>query len=110
MNNSVAEKVKFDIKARFTMIVSYLIRLNVNQDEQEQFPLDIIQLIVNVFLYANAKVLTFSSKFKHESIKLTDDNKCAKGGFATTPYVIVDCEPVMSGIHVWRVQVNIIQF
>ena len=92
------------------MIVLYMLRSNFDEDNDKEFPLDIVQLIVNVFLYSKVTFLKFSTKFKNEAIGLSDDDKCAKciDKDSSTPYVIVDCDPAKSGIHVWRVRVSCI--
>ena len=84
------------------------IRLNSKDKEEHQFPLDIIQLIVDTFLYAKIEILQFNEEFKHKEVLLDDDKRCAtlktdnSGG---SSHVMVDCDPVQSGIHVWRIQV-----
>ena len=96
------------IKATFTSIVMNWIRLNFDYDESNGFPLDIVELIVNIFLYEKVKFLTFSSIFKGDSVILTENNKCAKKGGRNAGgnvYVIPDCQPLKEGIRVWRIKV-----
>ena len=96
-----------DIKCKFTMIIINWIRLNFKNSDSNPFPFDIVQLIVNIFLYENIKLLQFNEEFKHPEVELHDDNKRAtstrpKGGCTN---VMLDCDPVKSGVHVWRIQV-----
>ena len=100
---------KDQIKFKFTLIVMNWIRLNYHSknDESKQFPSDIIQLIVNIFLYENIKILQFHEEFKDPTVTLHDDR--TRATFATTAgksaHVMVDCNPAKSGKHVWRIQV-----
>ena len=68
---------KDQIKYKFTLIIMNWIRLHFqsNNDYGHQFPLDIIQLVINVFLYSN--ILQFNEEFKHPNIELLDDKRCA---------------------------------
>ena len=102
-----SNKSKSDLKWRYKMIVVYMLRFNFDDDNDKEFPLDIVQLIVNVFLYSKVKFLKFSTKFKNKAVELSDDDKCAKcwDKNSSTPHVIVECDPVKSGVHVWRVRV-----
>ena len=95
------------MEAKFTSIVTYWIRLHFEDNEKlTQFPLDIIELIVNVF-YSAVQFLKFSSEFKDRNIVLTNNDKTAGRDYSgpACPQVLVDCEPVKSGIHVWRTKV-----
>ena len=96
------------IKGKFTFVAMYWIRLLLN-DGMDQFPQDVIQLIVNIFLYSPVKFLKFSSKYKStDAIQLTDGNKCATimESKRHRDHVFIDEEPVRSGIHVWRFKVT----
>ena len=81
------------------------------KDESNEFPLDIVQLIVNVFLYQKVKFLTFSSTYNYSTIRLTDNDRCAQNDnpmWGDEGYVLVDCPVVCSGLNVWRVKVSYI--
>ena len=108
MDPSTTDKSKANIKVKFTLVIMNWVRLNSNKDESNQFPLDVIQLIVNVFLYENIKILQFNEELKHEEVSLHDDRTRATSQKPTTngcAHVMVDCEPVISGVHVWRIKV-----
>ena len=100
-----------EIKAQFTLIIMSWIRRSFTNDIAHEFPLDIIQLLVNIFLYENIKILKWHQQFKSPSILLTDDDKCAhrKRGNGWNPYVMVDDEPATS-IAVWRIKVCQLHF
>ena len=95
-----------DIKFRFTLIIMNWIRLHWN-DDSTPFPSEIIQLIVDIFLYEKIQILQFNEEFKHPDVALDDDKRCAKSTNSSFPcsHVMVDCDPVASGLHVWRIQV-----
>ena len=96
--------------AKFVSIISCWIRLHVDKNTNHDFP-GVIRLIVNQYLI-KPLVMKFSSKFKSgNAIKLSDDNKCATRAEFTNlfrPHVLIDDEPVKSGIHVWRFKVKIL--
>ena len=97
---------KDQIKFKFTLIMMNWIRLNTNADEQNQFPLDIVQLIIDTFLYEN--ILQFNEEFSHPEVVLDDNKRLAtarKRCCDSSSYVMIDCDPVKSGIYVWRIQV-----
>ena len=95
------------IKATFNVIVTNWIRLYLNKDDMVQFPLDIVELIVNIFLYEGIKFLKFSSKYKLRKIVLTDDDKCASCRYTSTfRHVFVDCDAAIAkSISLWRIKV-----
>ena len=101
---------KLNATAKFTVIITNWIRLHVNTNTDHEFPVDIIRLIINEYLI-KPLILEFSSKFKSgDAIKLSDDNKCAKGAESNLfrAHVLIDEDPVKSGVHVWRFKVTII--
>ena len=87
------------------------IRFHFESDESNEFPLDIVQLIVNIFLYEKVKFLTFSSKFKSWTVELSEDIQSAKKAEDASPsgnvYILPDCTPVTEGICVWRIKVTL---
>ena len=97
-----------EIKARFTLIVMCWIRISFDDDIANEFPLDIVQLLVNIFLHENIRILQWHQEFKSPAIELTDDNKCANRmrGNGHNPYVLVDDDPAKD-IAVWRIKVSI---
>ena len=94
-----------ELKAQFTGIILYWIRSRFGKDETTQFPLDIIQLIVNIFLYEDIKILGWNNKYKGTGIELKDDDKSAMTTIERNQYLLCNCDPVTSGIHVWRIKV-----
>ena len=97
------------IKAKFTSILTNWIRLYFHADQSNKFPVDIVQLIVNIFLYEQVKFLTFSSKFKSYGTGLSADSKTAYNTGNNTGYnmwVIPDCDPVQNTVAVWRITVG----
>ena len=70
-------------------------------------PLDIVTVVFQ-FYFNTFMVLKFSSTFiARGDFILSDDNKCVRRkepGYARR-YVLVDIDPVKTGIHCWRVQV-----
>ena len=95
------------IEGESTLIILYWIRTVFNDIKEDNFPFDIIQLIIHTFLCKNPIFLSFSSEFKSKNISLSDDNKYA---FKTEDrkyrdYVLLDIDPVKSGVHVWRFKV-----
>ena len=98
-----------EIKARFSSIITYWVRLFVDNDIEIQFPLDIIQLIVNIFLYENIKILKWHKKYKSDKMILFNDGKCA--GLSKTDinkYVLADCDPIKTGEIAWRIKVEFV--
>ena len=96
------------VKAKFTAIVTNWLRFyfSNNDNTSNEFPLDVIQLIVNIFLYQKVKFLAFSSTHKCPGITLSDDNKCA---YKPTEHdcdqnVLMDCNPAKT-ITLWRIKV-----
>ena len=53
-------------------------------------------------------ILKFSTAYKsHGSFELSDDNRCAKKiGGSNHKWILVDTEPVSTGIHCWRMKVE----
>ena len=101
-----------DMKLRFTLLIMNWIRNHSNSHQADNFPLDIIQLIVNIFLYEKIEMLEFDEELKHPQVVLHDDKKRAtstrSSGACTS--VMINCDPVKSGVHVWRIQVCTIYF
>ena len=97
-----------DIKTTFTLILSNWIRLSFDDNDHTEFPSDIIQLIVNVFVSA-VEFLKWDSKLKSSKTGLTDDEQTAYRNYGPNeygnPWVIPDCDPVKSAVAVWRVKV-----
>ena len=101
---------KLTVTAKFTAIITSWIRLHIDTNTDHQFPVDIIRLIVNEYLI-KPLILRFSSKFKSgDVIKLSDDNKRAIRVESNLwhAHVLIDDDPVKSGVHVWRFKVKII--
>ena len=94
-------------KYKLTLVVMNWVRLHRNDDDLTQYPLDIIKLIVNVFLYQKDPVpLPFHTTFNCTGwVVLSDDNKCATST-GTCRYALVDIEPITDGCNVFRVQVS----
>ena len=100
--------MELDIKAKFTFIITNWARLHFESDESNEFPLDIVQLIVNIFLYEKVKFLTFSSEFRAGGVELSKDKQCAKkslNAYSGNVYIIPDCDPVKEGLCLWRLKV-----
>ena len=92
-------------KYRFNLIVTNWIRLfySYNDDKANEFPLDIIKLIINIFLYE--KHFSFHETYKSSNIQLSDDKlsiKCTKDGYG---YALLDCPVVSTGLVAWRIKV-----
>ena len=98
-----------DIKTEFTLIITNWIRLHFESDKSNEFPLDIIQLIVNIFLYEEVKFLPFSLTFKAKGVELSTDRQIAKKSKDASPsgnvYILPDITPTQEGICVWRIKV-----
>ena len=100
-----------DIKVRFTFIITNWVRVHFEGDKSNEFPLDIVQLIVNIFLYEKVKFLSFSPEFKGQGVELSEDRKCAKKSETASSgniFIAPDCTPVKEGICVWRIKVTLI--
>ena len=95
------------IKAKYTLIILNWVRLCFENHDNKQFPKDIVELIVNIFLYENVKFLKFSLTSNSADIALTDDGKCAsrKGIAGMCNQVLADCDPVKTTT-LWRIKVN----
>ena len=96
-------------KLKLTLIVMNWLRVlkDSDDDKTKQFPLDIIKLIVNIFLYTKSPVkLPFHKEFNgaRQWITLSEDNTCATSK-GTLRYVLVDIEPIADGVGVFRIQV-----
>ena len=94
-----------EIKAKFTLIMMYWVRLHLDDDGNE-IPLDIIELIVDIFLYERVKFLKFLLTFNSADIALTDDGKCVsrQGITRGCNQVLADCDPVRTPT-LWRIKV-----
>ena len=96
-----ANKAKF----KLTLVLTYWIRINTVKMGINQFPLDILQLIVNVFLDKHDTApLPFHQAFRSSYVQLRDYNKLAKCS-SHACYVLADCPPVINGFSAWRVKV-----
>ena len=101
------ERMEAKVKVKFRSIVMNWVRIHFENDDNDKFPLDIVELIVNIFLYEKVKFLSFSSTLKSAAIVLSDDNKCAHRmkGNGHNPYVAVDGDSAKSSI-LWRIKVH----
>ena len=93
-------------KIKFTSIIMNWIRLNTTNDFTNQFPSEIVQLIVNIFLYEKVRILQWNDIYKGTGVVLTDDGKCAMTPVSCNQYILANCDPIKSGIHVWRIKVE----
>ena len=65
---------------------------------------DIFQVIIDY--YAVVEQLRFSKFLATHDLRLWDDRKCVTNGRTGHRFIVVDIEPVKSGVHCWRAKIH----
>lgn len=77
--------------------------IGINNDD---IPLDIMNLCMK-FYHLNFELLPFSQEFcSDDTYQFTENNQCITVIADNHKFIVADVEPVTTGVHCWRVQVD----